>query len=119
MQGKDTAGLGDDVIEALDTRRKNRTATKTASKRDQRKRKRMGDLGDSAEKNSDSDDESSASGMHNSYLDRLPNVVEKFATAEDTAVGNKIAAAIGLQNNNDPVAAKMGTDYLMGILTSV
>jgi hypothetical protein len=48
----------------------------------------------------------------------LTNVIEKISTTDDSVVGNKIQAAIGLQNNLDPIAAKMGTDYLMGILNA-
>ena len=72
-----------------------------------------------SEKNTDSDD-NGASGIGN-YFDRLTNVVEKFSSKDDAAIGNKlvkIQAAIGLQNNTDPVAAKMGTDYLMGIVNA-
>ena len=60
------------------------------SRREQRKRKRMSELGeDSAEKNTDSDDDSSSIGMIN-YLDRLTNVIERFSRTEDAAIGNKI-----------------------------
>lgn len=111
-QGKDTAGLGDDINET-EQKRKQQTERESARKREFRKRKRTAALSPGE----DSDDDG---GMFN-YLNRLTNVIEKISTTEDSVVGNKIVkvqAAIGLQNNSDPIAAKMGTDYLMGILNS-
>jgi hypothetical protein len=79
----------------------------------------MAELGSSAEKGTDSDDDS-ASGMIN-YIDRLTNVAEKLSTTDDAVISNraiKVQAAGLLQSNPDPVAAKMGTDFLISILNS-
>ena len=112
IQGKDTAGLGDDILEAEQRQRHDRRERNSSRKREQRKRKKIGE----ADGNNSEDD----SGIVN-YLDRLTNVIEKISATDDATVGKKLVkvqAAIGLQNNTDPVAAKMGTDFLMGILNA-